>query len=48
MVKTTFATVRYYLTLEQELTSAGVKCENVEAGEGMEVAVYHHEVSTAL
>ena len=46
--KTTFPTVRYYLTLEQELTSAGVKCEYVEAGEVMDFAGYHRAVSNAL
>ena len=46
--KTTFPTVRYYLTLEQELTSAGVKYEYVEAGEVMDFAGYHRAVSNAL
>ena len=46
--KTTFPTVRYYLTLEQELTSAGVKYEYIEAGEVMDFAGYHRAVSRAL
>lgn len=48
MGKTTFPTVRYYLTLEQELTSAGVKYEYIEAGEVMDFAGYHRAVSRAL
>ena len=46
--KTTFPTVRYYLTLEQALTSAGVKYEYIEAGEVMDFAGYHRAVGRAL
>lgn len=46
--KTTFPTVRYYLTLEQELTAAGVKYEYIEAGEVMDFAGYHRAVDKAL
>nr|WP_217625318.1 MULTISPECIES: LacI family DNA-binding transcriptional regulator [Bifidobacterium] len=43
---TTFPTVRYYLTLERELTAASVRCDYVEVGEvsdfeGYAVAAWH-------
>lgn len=46
--RTTFPTVRYYLTLEQELAAAGVRYEYVEAGEVMDFEGYRHAVSATL
>lgn len=46
--KTTFPTVRYYLTMEQELTAAGVKYEYIEAGEVMDFEGYQHTMSCVL
>lgn len=46
--KTTFPTVRYYLTLEQELTRAGVRYDYVEAGEVMDFDGYYRAVEHVL
>ena len=46
--KTTFPTVRYYLTLEQELMKAGIRYEYVEAGEVMDFDGYRRAVGETL
>lgn len=46
--KTTFPTIRYYLTLEQELKAAGVRYEYVEAGNVEDFQGYKNAVNDVL
>ena len=46
--KTTFPTIRYYLTLEQELKAAGVRYEYVEAGNVQDFQGYKGAVNDVL
>lgn len=46
--KTTFPTIRYYLTLEQELKAAGVRYEYVEAGAVQDFQGYKKAVNDVL
>lgn len=46
--KTTFPTIRYYLTLEQELKAAGVRYEYVEAGNVEDFQGYKKAVNDVL
>ena len=46
--KTTFPTIRYYLTLEQELRAAGVRYEYVEAGSVQDFQGYKDAVNDVL
>lgn len=46
--KTTFPTIRYYLTLEQELKTSGVRYEYVEAGSVQDFQGYKEAVDDVL